>query len=506
MFAARPFFRIVAATLALVAGAPGVMAAQDTGREARPFAESTPIAGRYIVLFRKDRGTNPGAEATRARSQGARVNHVYTRAVHGFAAEMPDALAAALRQHPDVELVEQDATVSINFAQSPATWGLDRIDQADRPLDTIYQYTATGLGVTAFVIDTGINSGHTEFSGRMESGYTAISDGRGTQDCNGHGTHVAGTVGGTTWGVAKEVTLVPVRVLDCRGSGTWSQVIAGIDWVANHAARPAVANMSLGGGKSTAVNNAVAGAVQKGVTMAVAAGNDNRDACNYSPASTPSAITVGATTSSDARATYSNYGACVDIFAPGSSIKSAWYTSPTATNTISGTSMATPHVAGVAALVLQANPGATPAAVANFLVSNATSGRVTSTGSGSPNRLLYSLATGTPEEPVPQVVAVSGLAGVAQRISSRQWRATVTISVRDLGANAAAANVSVSGTFLPGGTASCMTTSSGSCSVSVTLDARNQGSTRFTVGTLSGTNMVYDATQNSASQITVNKP
>ncbi len=244
--------------------------------------------------------------------------------------------------------------------------------------------------MNAFIIDTGIRPDHVEFTGRLLPGYTAINDANGTTDCNGHGTHVAGTVGGTSWGVAKQVSLVPVRVLDCKGSGTWSGIIAGIDWVANNPLRPAVANLSLGGSKSSAVNAAVAGAVAKGVTMVVAAGNSNANACNYSPSSEPSAITVGATANGDARATYSNYGSCVDIFAPGTAVTSAWNTGSSASNTISGTSMASPHVAGVAALALQANPAASPAAITSFLVSKATAGVVTSAGTGSPNRLVYS--------------------------------------------------------------------------------------------------------------------
>jgi subtilisin family serine protease len=240
--------------------------------------------------------------------------------------------------------------------------------------------------VTAYVIDTGIQP-HNEFSGRLGSGYTAINDGRGTTDCNGHGTHVAGTVGGTTYGVAKQVTLVPVRVLGCDGSGTNSGVIAGMDWVAGRGG-PAVANMSLGGGASTATDSAVSRMTSSGVTTVVAAGNENQNACNVSPARASSAITVGSTTNTDARSSFSNWGSCVDIFAPGSNITSAWIGSTSATNTISGTSMASPHVAGVAAQYLQTNPGASPTTVTNALIGNATTGVVSGTN-GSPNRLLF---------------------------------------------------------------------------------------------------------------------
>jgi subtilisin family serine protease len=283
--------------------------------------------------------------------------------------------------------------VQASTIQTGATWGIDRIDQRDLPLSTTFSYVNTGLGVTAYIVDTGIRLSHTQFTGRVSSGYDAI-DGGSADDCNGHGTHVAGTVGGTTVGVAKGVSLVAVRVLDCGGSGTWSGVVAGVDWVAANAVKPAVANMSLGGGASTTLDDAVARAINAGVTFVVAAGNGNtggkaQPACNYSPARVPAAITVGATGSTDAKASYSNYGTCVDIFAPGNSILSAWYTSDTAGNTISGTSMASPHVAGVAALYLQSNGAASPATVSNALTSGATVGKVTNAGTGSPNRLLF---------------------------------------------------------------------------------------------------------------------
>ncbi len=363
------------------------------------FAPSKPIEGRYIVVF-KASVVNPVSETVNImRAFNRPVHHTYTSALKGFSATLPDAAVQAIRNNPRVDYVERDQTISLNTTgttQSPATWGLDRIDQADRPLNKQYHYKFTGSGVDAYIIDTGILATHVEFGIRLKTGHNVIADGNGTHDCNGHGTHVAGTVGGTTWGVAKGVSLIPVRVLDCAGSGTVSGVIAGIDWVANTTYRPAVANMSLGGGKSTAMNAAVKGAVDKGVTMVVAAGNSSANACNYFPASEPSAITVAATTSGDARASYSNFGKCVDIFAPGSSITSAWNTSTDATKIISGTSMAAPHVPGVAALALQAKPTATPASVSTFLINNATLNKLTSIGSGSPNRLVYSLAAGTP--------------------------------------------------------------------------------------------------------------
>lgn len=342
----------------------------------------------YIITFRSGVADAPGLARRLAAANGGEVGFIYTTALKGFSAQLTPTAAAALARNPNVEAIEADGTVSIEATQTGATWGLDRIDQENLPLSGTYSYTSTGAGVRAYIVDTGILDTHVEFTGRMAAGFTAISDRNGTSDCNGHGTHVAGTVGGTTYGVAKGVTLVPVRVLNCRGSGTNSGVIAGVDWVAAQSARPAVANMSLGGGVSTALDNAVTNAVNAGITFVVAAGNSNVDACTASPARAAAAITVGATTSTDARASYSNFGNCVDIFAPGSSITSAWYRSNTQTNTISGTSMASPHVAGVAALYLQGG-NASPATVASALSNGATTGKVTSAGTGSPNRLLY---------------------------------------------------------------------------------------------------------------------
>lgn len=349
------------------------------------------IPGVYIVTLKGAPGL--ARAATVARGLGvssSALRREYNAALNGFAADLSADDVARLSRDPRVASIEADQVFTIETTQSGATWGIDRIDQRALPLSKSYTYTRTGAGVTAYIIDTGIRFSHNEFGGRATSGFDAV-DGGTADDCNGHGTHVSGTVGGATYGVAKGVALVGVRVLDCSGSGTTSGVIAGIDWVtANHTgSNPAVANMSLGGGASTALDNAVKNSIADGVTYAIAAGNSNRDACKFSPARVPTAITVGATTSSDARASYSNYGSCLDIFAPGSSITSAWYTSNTATNTISGTSMATPHVAGVAALYLQGNPSATPATVASALVANSTANVVSGAGRSSPNRLLF---------------------------------------------------------------------------------------------------------------------
>ncbi|MFZ3070706.1 MAG: S8 family peptidase [Anaerolineaceae bacterium] len=352
----------------------------------------TAIEGRYIVVFKP--GT-PGKELNsaveRTRSFGGEVYYMYDAALNGFAASLPEEALKGLIHNPNIEYIEADQVVQLDTTQSPATWGIDRIDQHALPLSNSYSYDYTGSGVTAYIIDTGILFSHTQFGGRATSGWDFVDNDSDATDCNGHGTHVAGTVGGETYGVAKGVSLVAVRVLDCSGSGTTSGVIAGINWVtSNHTDGKAVANMSLGGGTSTALDTAVKNSIADGVVYAIAAGNDNRDACKYSPARVPEAITVGATTSTDSRASYSNYGKCLDLFAPGSSITSAWYTSNTATNTISGTSMATPHVTGVAALYLEGHSG-TPQQVRDAVVAAATSGVVTGAGRLSPNLLLYSL-------------------------------------------------------------------------------------------------------------------
>ena len=353
---------------------------------------SAAIADRYIVVF-KDTAertfVNSASESVKA--LGGAVHETYRHSIRGFAATMSPSAVAKVREDPNVAYVEADAAVSMSTTQTNATWGIDRIDQRNRPLSTTYNYTSTGSGVTAYIIDTGVRTTHSQFGGRAVGGFTAINDGRGSNDCNGHGTHVAGTVGGSTYGVAKQVRIVAVRVLSCSGSGTNSGVIAGIDWVTgNHASgTPAVANMSLGGGASSALDSAVNRSISDGVSYAVAAGNSNTNACGSSPARVPAALTAGSTTSTDARSSFSNIGSCVDLFAPGSSITSAWYTSNSATNTISGTSMASPHVAGAVARYLQGNPSASPSTVSNAIRSNATTGVVSNPGSGSPNRLLY---------------------------------------------------------------------------------------------------------------------
>jgi subtilisin family serine protease len=352
------------------------------------------IPGQLIVIFKEGTG-NPGTLARQlAQASQGDVLFTYESVLQGFALKVPpqaqQTVLMNLSRNPNVFSVEVDQVVTLEASQTSATWGLDRVDQRLLPLNSTYNYDGSGAGVNAYILDTGINYSHVDFGGRAVFGYSAFGD--NGVDGNGHGTHVAGTVGGATWGVAKNVTLVSVKVLDASGSGSWSGVIAGIDWVAkNKGSQPAVINMSLGGGAYTTLDNAIQNAISAGVTVVVAAGNSNADACNYSPARAKDAITVGSTSSNDARSSFSNFGTCLDVFAPGSSITSAWYTSTSATATISGTSMASPHVAGVAALYLGANPSMNPAQVDYAIKLDATSNVVGSAGTGSPNLLLYSM-------------------------------------------------------------------------------------------------------------------
>jgi aqualysin 1 len=359
------------------------------------------IPNQYVVVLDEDvalpdaLGVEPDVSAAAQRAEdlmrmvGAVPTHVYAHAIHGFSARMSEEDALTLSQDDRVRFVEEDSVVEAIATQSSPPWGLDRIDESALPLSRTYSYTTTGAGVNAYIIDTGIRRTHTQFGGRALAGFDAIGDGRNGNDCNGHGTHVAGTVGGSTYGVAKSVRLFTVRVLSCSGSGSTSGVIAGVDWVTRNHAKPAVANMSLGGGASTAMDTAVRNSIAAGVTYAIAAGNSNQNAANFSPARVGEAITVGSTTSSDTRSSFSNFGSGVDIFAPGSAILSAWRTSDTATATISGTSMAAPHVAGVAARFLQGSPGSSPATVRNAIVSTANLNRLSGLPSGTANRLLF---------------------------------------------------------------------------------------------------------------------
>jgi len=391
----------------------------DVGGElaATPKLIAVPDAtpDRYIVVL--DSTLDPTSIATDAnqlvQKHGGRVRFTYQTVLHGFAVEMTAEQAQALAQEPSVRYVEQDGRVYASAVQSGATWGIDRVDQANLPLDHNYTYHADGTGVTAYVIDTGIRPLHREFGGRASVGTDTIGGGQNGIDCHGHGTHVAGTIGSNTYGLAKQVKLVGIRVLDCSGSGSDSNVIAGIEWMTQNHVKPAVANMSLGGDASAALDAAVQASIAAGITYAIAAGNSNTDACSTSPSRVPEAITVGATTNGDKRASFSNLGRCVDIFAPGQGITSAWGKSDTAINTIDGTSMASPHVAGAAVLYLQVHPTASPEDVAMALLGKATPGKVPNAGAGSPNLLLSTgwIDTAASDLVAPEVVVTGPLEG-----------------------------------------------------------------------------------------------
>ncbi len=397
----------VAALFALTA------CAGDAPSLAPPLLDETPNlsvqggSGEWIVVLRDDVSDVSGTARQLAAAFGSAPSRVYQHALKGFALPVSAQGAAGIAAHPLVRYVEPDMEMTALATQTGATWGIDRIDQRTLPLSTTYTYNTDGAGVTAYIIDTGLRYDHSEFyysasdtRSRATFGYDALG-GNGA-DCHGHGTHVGGTVGGRTYGVAKQVSLVSVRVLSCLGSGSVLGIVAALDWmVLTHtSSTPAVGNMSLGGGASQALDDAVQGAITDGITMVVAAGNSNANACNYSPARAPNAITLGASTATDARASFSNYGSCVDFFAPGVSITSAWYTGVSATNTISGTSMASPHAAGAAALYLAANPGSAPSAVRDGLYGLTTKGIITSSNSAN-NHLLYTLDIGGGAPPPP---------------------------------------------------------------------------------------------------------
>jgi subtilisin family serine protease len=367
----RRIFAALVATGALLAWT-GTASAEGKAGDAIP--------GSYIVVVKK--GNDPKAVAN---EQGAKTKHVYRQAITGFSAQLSDAQVMKLRKSKKVAYVEQDRVYTASVTQSGATWGIDRIDQRNLPLSGTYTYTATSPTVYAYVIDTGISTSHSQFGTRAANVYDAF--GGNGQDCNGHGTHVAGTIGSTTYGVAKNVRLRGLRVLNCSGSGSTSGIVSALNWLAGSHTKPAVANMSLGGGFSSSLNNATTNLVSRGVYMAVAAGNESQNACNVSPASTPNAYTTAASSSTDTRASFSNYGSCVDGYAPGVNITSTWRNG--GTRTISGTSMASPHVAGVAALYKGTFGDASASTITTWINGNATANVIKSNVSGTANRLLF---------------------------------------------------------------------------------------------------------------------
>jgi subtilisin family serine protease len=452
------------AGLVVLAAAAPTAAASPAGT-IRGADAATAVPDSYIVVFRDDPARRTSVDVA-ARGlvgrHGGTLGRTWSAALHGFEMRASAKVASRIAADPSVAYVEQNRRVfsapmpsgaeSVRVAgtqSNPPSWGLDRIDQPGLPLDNAYTYPDTAGVVRAYVIDTGIRITHRDFGGRASSGYDAV-DGGAADDCYGHGTHVAGILGGTSYGVAKQVRLVAVRVLDCTGSGTIAQVVAGVDWVTAHAVRPAVANMSLGADGSSALDTAVAGSIASGISYAVAAGNGDflgtrQNACDYSPARLPDAVTVGATDIGDAAASFSNYGTCVDLLAPGVGITSAWYDGDTASRTISGTSMAAPHVAGAAALLLAANPSWNPPQVRAALVDSATPGVVGNPGADTPNRLLRVVAAGPPPPVDNFSVAVSPPVGSVAPGRS----VAATVRTRVTGGSARPVSLSVRG--LPAG-------------------------------------------------------
>ncbi|MFI9013890.1 S8 family peptidase [Streptomyces griseus] len=402
-----------AALLVGAASTAGVTAAPvpPGGGEGRIVGADRPgaVEGSYIVTLKDSvaRTEIPSVARSLAERHAGQVRSTYTTALRGFSVKMSEERAERLAADPSVARVEADGAAHATGTQpNPPSYGLDRIDQRDLPLNQSFTYPNDASGVTVYVVDSGVRMSHGDFGGRASSGYDFIDNDSNASDCHGHGTHVAGTVAGSAYGVAKAAKIVSVRVLNCQGSSgsTWDPVLRGIDWVTKNAKKPAVVNMSVGGGKTQSINDAIANSIASGITWVVAAGNNNADSCQYSPSSTPAAITVGATNSSDARATgwsngqASNYGTCLDIFAPGDRITSASNAGDSAGQSMSGTSMASPHTAGAAALLLAASPSLTPAQVRDRLVAQATPDKVGDARPGSPNRLLFT-GTGGGEDP-----------------------------------------------------------------------------------------------------------
>ncbi len=467
------------------------------------------IEGHWIVVFDRNVPDAPGLARRLSAQYGSAPSFVYQTALRGFSAPLPEQAVEALRRNPNVAYVEQDQVASSIGTQTNPTWGLDRIDQRQRPLDGSYTFDNEGSGVSAYIIDTGIRTTHNEFGGRAT--FTADFVGDGNEDvnfgdCGGHGTHVAGTVGGATYGVAKQVSLHALRVLNCDGNGSYSGVIAAIDWVAANGARPAVANLSLGGPASASVNQAIENAVQAGVAFAVSAGNDNSDACTKSPASAPSALTVGASTVSDSRSGFSNFGTCVDVFAPGSSIRSSTNGTDSSTGTWSGTSMASPHVAGAIALLLGDDASLTPSQITSLIELNGTTGELSGIGSGSPNLLLYSRLGGSPPPPPPpppsdtevHVDAVS----VSVSFGRKNANGTATVRIVDASGTAVPSATVVGDWRVDGvltkSNSSGVTNTSGLASIGSggMRRVRDTQTVEFCVTDVSGPGLVYDAAAN----------
>ncbi|MUH51194.1 MAG: S8 family serine peptidase, partial [Actinobacteria bacterium] len=473
---------LLGAPLAVVAPATGTAARMDVAANGAPSVNlglsasmsggAQPASARYIVRF----ATDQALAAAVALQRGARrpAERVWTHRLKGFAGSLSTADLRRLRADPAVMSIEVDSPVSVAGSESSPPWGLDRIDQRQQPLDHTYSYGSTGSGVAAYIIDTGARLTHSEFAARIiRSAWIDFGDGSQAEDCNGHGTHVTGIVGGATYGVAKDVSLIPVKVLTCNGTGLSSDIVTALEWIVNDhlPGVPAVVNMSLGGDPSTALDAAVNDVIADGVTVVVAAGNDSNDGCLHSPARVPAAITVGATTSIDSVASYSNHGSCVDLFAPGSQILSSWYVdglsqpSDTATKTISGTSMATPHVTGAIARILQDAPAASPAQAWSLLDAFTTTGVLTGLAPGDPDKMLFlapppagPVADFTPVEPARVFDTRPGEAQGVVAVVKQRYSGGNVLHVQVTGAGgvplagvgAVSLNVTVSGALAPG--------------------------------------------------------